>query len=210
ILAIAREEFLREGYSGASVSRIAALVGGSKATLYSYFPSKKALFIATAEAEAARCLDQLFEVVLEHDVEATLAKLGRRFQEMLVSDENIAFNRLVVAEAARFPELGMATYRAGVRPGLKRIAAYLERAMKEGVLREADGMAAAELLLDLGMGQLHKLKLWNVIPAPTEQAIETAVESMLNVFFAVYGNDALAARARSIVVPAAEGAVPAA
>ena len=40
MLDIARAAFLREGYAAASMSEIAAKVGGSKATLYSYFPSK--------------------------------------------------------------------------------------------------------------------------------------------------------------------------
>lgn len=210
ILEIARDEFLREGYSGASVSRIAALVGGSKATLYAYFPSKKDLFVASAEAECKRMIDQLFDMELGEGVEESLAKFCRRFQATLLSDDSIAFYRLMVAEAVRFPELGAVTYDAGVRPGLARLAAYFERAMSDGVLRRADPMAAAELLLDLGTGQLHKLKLWNVLPLPPADAIEAAVQSMLAVFFATYGNDTLAARARSLCMTAAEGAVPAA
>src|ERR1700760_3697848 len=44
ILAIARDVFLTEGYAAASMSAIASRLGGSKGTLYNYFPSKEALF----------------------------------------------------------------------------------------------------------------------------------------------------------------------
>src|ERR1700761_2914102 len=57
ILAIAREIFLTEGYAAASMSAIAARLGGSKGTLYNYFPSKEGLFAEfmrdQCEAEAA-------------------------------------------------------------------------------------------------------------------------------------------------------------
>ena len=54
MLEIARAAFLREGYAAASMAEIAAKIGGSKATLYSYFPSKKDLFAAVIEEEVRR------------------------------------------------------------------------------------------------------------------------------------------------------------
>jgi AcrR family transcriptional regulator len=47
-LAIARAAFL-EGYSATSMAAIAALVGGSKGTLYGYFANKEALFGAVVQ-----------------------------------------------------------------------------------------------------------------------------------------------------------------
>ena len=49
ILATAREMFLDQGYKPVSMSAIAARLGGSKTTLWSYFPSKPVLFMAVAE-----------------------------------------------------------------------------------------------------------------------------------------------------------------
>src|SRR6202000_3232312 len=46
ILSIALQVFLEEGYAAASMSTIAARVGGSKGTLYNYFRSKAELFAA--------------------------------------------------------------------------------------------------------------------------------------------------------------------
>lgn len=49
ILEIAKREFLDHGYSGASMSAISAELGGSKGTLWSYFPSKEDLFAAVLD-----------------------------------------------------------------------------------------------------------------------------------------------------------------
>ena len=54
ILAIAKRVFLDQGYSGASMSAISAELGGSKGTLWSYFPSKEELF--AARVLASLCL----------------------------------------------------------------------------------------------------------------------------------------------------------
>ena len=54
ILDIARDVFLRDGFSGTSMSEISAKVGGSKGTLYAYFASKNELFQAVLEDFLAR------------------------------------------------------------------------------------------------------------------------------------------------------------
>src|SRR5262245_30381347 len=46
IIEAAKKIFLDQGFDAASMSEISERVGGSKATLYGYFPSKEELFIA--------------------------------------------------------------------------------------------------------------------------------------------------------------------
>src|SRR3546814_14826440 len=45
----ARKGFLANGYAGTTMSSIASAVGGSKTTLWTYFPSKEALFEAVVD-----------------------------------------------------------------------------------------------------------------------------------------------------------------
>src|SRR3569833_824386 len=59
ILDVAQEVFLEEGFANASMSTIAARLGGSKGTLYNYFKSKDELFTAYVER---RCLWQQDEI----------------------------------------------------------------------------------------------------------------------------------------------------
>ena len=53
ILAVAYASFLEHGYAATTMSGIAAKIGGSKATLWSYFPSKEALFEAVLDQATA-------------------------------------------------------------------------------------------------------------------------------------------------------------
>ena len=54
----ARTVFIRDGYEGASVDDIARESQVSKATLYSYFPDKRVLFIEIASREMKRQADE--------------------------------------------------------------------------------------------------------------------------------------------------------
>ncbi|HLY77858.1 MAG TPA: TetR/AcrR family transcriptional regulator, partial [Caulobacteraceae bacterium] len=77
ILDVAQEVFLEEGFANASMSTIAARLGGSKGTLYNYFKSKDELFTAYVER---RCLwqDEIFASPLKNETpDQTLRRIGR-------------------------------------------------------------------------------------------------------------------------------------
>src|SRR4051812_22630064 len=61
ILDVAQEVFLEEGFAAASMSTIAARLGGSKGTLYNYFKSKDDLFNAYVERRCLWQQDEIFE-----------------------------------------------------------------------------------------------------------------------------------------------------
>lgn len=99
ILDVAQDVFLEEGFANASMSVIAARVGGSKATLYAYFRSKEALFSAYVER---RCLwqDDLFAAPLGDEApDETLRRIGRAYLARVLSDFNLRNFRLIVARA---------------------------------------------------------------------------------------------------------------
>lgn len=54
VLEGARKIFLRDGFEGASVDNIAREAAVSKATLYSYFPDKRLMFIEVFRTEIVR------------------------------------------------------------------------------------------------------------------------------------------------------------
>ncbi len=197
ILEIARAAFLQHGYSGTSMSQIAARVGGSKATLYNYFPSKKELFIAVADELCAQKHILLFDVgEMRGGIRVALTAFVRRFLPMLLSEEVVAFYRLVVAESGRFPEIGQALYEMGPGCGIKRMAEYFVRAMEMGEIRKIDAIAAAEQLLDLCTGPLNRLRLWNVIVEMSPGQLDAQVNRIVTTFLAAYGNDEISQAAR--------------
>ena len=197
ILEVAHQAFLRDGYSATSMSRIAAEVGGSKATLYAYFPSKQALFEAVAERESEFLIEQLFRVTPSRgDFRADLTELARRFLSVLVSDRMISGHRLIIAESGRFPEMGRMAYGLTVRRGLKQLAAYFQKAMDAGYLRSSSNMFAAEVFFDLCAGNLHKQRLWSVVQKVDAASIELEARRVAAIFLAAYGNDEIARTAR--------------
>ena len=186
ILSIAMQVFIEEGYAAASMSTIAARVGGSKGTLYNYFRSKAELFVAVIQNQCEVHQDQIYAFA-DPDVRRFLAELARRFVRLLLSDEVIAIHRIVVAEATRFPEIGEALYEAGPKRGKQRLIAYLRQAMADGRLKMADPERAAEQAMEMALGGMYRRRLWNVGPQPTEAEMEAAITSAIDVFMAAYG-----------------------
>ncbi|HUO97226.1 MAG TPA: TetR/AcrR family transcriptional regulator [Rhizomicrobium sp.] len=197
ILDIAHAAFMRDGYAGASMSRIAAELGGSKTTLYNYFASKKELFVAVAERECASLFDQLFafdESV--GDFRLAMRDLAKRILTEMLSDRLVNGYRLIVAESARFPEVGQAANEIALEQGLARLSAYFRRAIEAGQMRQADPKLAAEQFFDLACGHLHKQRLWNVLSRVTADQIEEEAERVTGTFLAAFGNEEISRAAR--------------
>ena len=186
ILQIAGQVFMEEGYAAASMSTIAARVGGSKGTLYNYFRSKAELFVAVIQHQCDLGQAEIFDVS-NPDLRVYLRQLADRFVRLMLSDEVITMHRIVAAEAARFPEIGAALYESGPKRGKMRVAAYFERAIADGRLRPCDPVRAAEQAIELMLSGLYRRRLWNVGPPPTDEEIEANVEAGLDTFMRAYG-----------------------
>ena len=198
ILKIARVAFLQDGYAATSMSQIAAKVRGSKGTLYNYFPSKKDLFIAVADEEATRVFDPLFDASeTGGDIHMVLERLVRHFLVSFLSVDLIAFYRIVVAESARFPEIGSTADEFGVKRGVESIAEYFAEAMERGELQRTNVHIAAEQFLELCAGHLHRRRLWGLITDVSQEEIEDEVKRVVGAFLAIYGNDELSSAARA-------------
>src|ERR1700731_428462 len=112
ILDVAEDVFLEEGFAAASMSTIAARLGGSKGTLYNYFKSKEELFEAFVRRACARLRDELERFPHDGALRERLVQMAEDFLGHLLSPEAIAVHRLVVGEGERFPELARLFYEA--------------------------------------------------------------------------------------------------
>ena len=187
ILEIAREVFLSRGYADASMSAIAARLGGSKGTLYNYFKSKEELFAAFMREACMNEAEHAFDFGdYEGDLAAGLRQLGERFLRFVLSDTVAAVHRLVISEGVRFPELGRTFYEIGPREGVDRLAVFLHREMLADRVLVADPHRAAEQFLDLVKGGLHQRRLWGVIDAPSDADIAANVEAAVEVWMRAY------------------------
>src|SRR3546814_12398974 len=86
IIEAAKTVFRKEGYERASMTAIAARVGGSKATLYGYFKSKEELFLA-AMLEAVQEQGQVVIDLLdpsEPRIDFVLQRFGEAYLEFMM------------------------------------------------------------------------------------------------------------------------------
>lgn len=148
ILDGARRAFLTNGFEAASMGEIARAAGVSKGTLYVYFDSKEALFVALVEETKRQTAERLTALDSHSpDVAATLTDFGAALILRMSRPEHIQTLRMVMAVADRIPEPALGFYRAGPAHGAQIVGDYLAALAAEGRLRLADPAEAGWHLL---------------------------------------------------------------
>ncbi len=188
VLKGAREVFMADGFEGASVDDIARAAGVSKATLYSYFPDKRLLFMEVAQTECSRMAEHVISMIDEtKPAREVLMIATTQLAAFLVSDFAQRVFRICVAERERFPELGHAFYQAGPKNGQQHMATYLEKAVGKGELAIDDVQLAAAQL-----SELCKVRIWNraafgIQNTFTQEEIDEVAIQAVDMFLAQYG-----------------------
>jgi AcrR family transcriptional regulator len=187
ILKIASQVFIEMGYEGASMAEIATRVGGSRGTLYRYFPSKERLFLEVVLSTGRRHLEPVFAdlELSAGDVTGTLQRYGEKFLSFLCEPESLAAQRMVIAEAGR-SSIGQRFHQAGPKMGLDLTAKYLAAKMDEGILRRADTSVAADHLVALLQAEIMPRCLLGLQATAPRGQIRQAVKRAVAVFLAAY------------------------
>ena len=182
-VAAAREAFFSHGYAGTTMSSIAATVGGSKTTLWSYFPSKQDLFVAVVD-DLIETYGAALEVPMDPDepVEDALRRFGHGMMHIVLSPPIIALHRLVTGEAGRFPELGPLFFERGPRRGMIKLANYLAEAMQSGRMRSGDAKSAAVQFGAMCQSGCHQQLMLGMIDAPTPAQVSADIEAAIATF----------------------------
>lgn len=183
IITIAGELFLSQGYGTVSMATIAAAVGGSKGTLYGYFSSKEEVFAAFVVSAGQQRWQEF--IALEEQpngIEARLVALGCRYLRLLLSSEIMSVNRLVIAEAGRFPELGRIFYDNGPKSVIGVISSTLQQSAETGELTIEDPIAEAWRFKSLCEARLFEQCLWGIRNGATEAEILENVEPACAIF----------------------------
>jgi AcrR family transcriptional regulator len=187
ILKAAGDVFREVGFERASMSDIRARMGGSKATLYNYFPSKEALFFEVIHNAKERELEATAGALNPdaHDLKQELVRFGQNFLKAVYSPEAIAVRRLAIAES-RHSDSGRLSFERAVFPTEKQVAEFLRKAMKRGALRTAEAKIAAMHLLSLLESELLQRVLLGVIDSVSPEALRSAVRRAVDVFLLGY------------------------
>jgi len=180
IIGIASDLFEELGYERTSMSAIAARVGGSKATLYSYFPSKAELLRAVLDHDVNQEADRLMQEFLqEKDLRRGLIRLGisylSRHHARAASIRTVA-NQPIAVEF----------YETVLRPAWQRLADRFASMMKEGRLKFADPWTTAMHWKGLNEWDMLERHLLSANAAADPNDIVKAATAAADAFLTVY------------------------
>lgn len=150
ILDAALAVFTEKGFAAARMDEVAGRAGLSKGALYLYFPSKEALFVALVHRFAATATAAAGAWVAESasgDPAKALRSALRFLLGVAADPEASAAPRLVLAEAARFPEIAALYRREVVEVGRRAIGALLEEGRRRGIFRRMDSEVAIRAIV---------------------------------------------------------------
>lgn len=182
ILRGALEIFLRQGYEGTSMDRVAAAAGVSKITIYKHFQDKEGLFNALIEQVTTRRFDQVFGALsLEEEPEQVLRHIAEKLLQIIaIDDEYVAFLRLIIGESGRFPSLAQLFVKALPQKVWHVLSEYF-KAHPE--LHFPDPEAAARIFMGSLIGYAmtqHILHGQQIAPMAPELLIDNLVNLMVS------------------------------
>ena len=175
ILEVASQVFLEFGFERASMAEIVHRIGGSKSTIYGYYPSKEALFLAVTKAAGEQHIQSAFDELAAHDVRvgirAVLGKFSEKLAVLMCSPELAATHRMVLAEAGH-SNVGELFYEAGPQRGITDIAEFFRRAMEQGCMRQSDPTVAAQQFLALVQAEIQPRWYYKALSPLTDKQIK--------------------------------------
>jgi AcrR family transcriptional regulator len=154
ILAVATELFLAHGYGATSIEAVAQYARISKRTFYHRFPDKAALFASVVHRVVLGLRPPAHVPLIEGaDIKQILERLARLILRAALTPQALALNRLITAEALRFPELAAIVAREGAgAEAVGLIAGLLEREARAVGVALVDAPFAAEQFLQMTVG----------------------------------------------------------
>lgn len=185
----ARKIFLRDGFEGASVDDIAREAGVSKATLYSYFPDKRIMFVEIFRHEIAReSADANMLIEADLPVEQVLPLIVQIISAHVTSEFGLRIFRVSVGEAERFPLLAQEYYESGPAQLRQKLIRYLERCVHREELNIPDLELAADQLIQLANVTIHDRALFLGRQSVDKALLHKVNRSAVSMFLACYGS----------------------
>jgi AcrR family transcriptional regulator len=180
----ARAAFFTNGYAGTTMSSIASKVGGSKTTLWSYFPSKEDLFEAVVDSIVEEYGDALaVDLPLDEPVPEVLRRFGNLLMTKLTATPILSLFRLVVGEAERFPHLAKTFYDRGPRRGKARAAIWVGEKMARGELRMGNPLRAVQHFTGLCQSGLYQFAVLGLPEGRDLGRLAAEIDDAVDIFY---------------------------
>lgn len=193
ILDAARALFVERGYAGTSMDDIASRARVSKQTVYSHFAEKSRLFTELITGDIADSESSTHPLVRAmpdtDDLERDLRIFARAHLADVMQPDLLRLRRMLIGEAARFPDLAQAWYRAGPVRSAAVFEDWFRQLTDRGLLRTPDAALAAEqfnwLVLSIPVNAAMSLPLDG--PPFTPDQLDHYADEGVRVFLAAYG-----------------------
>ena len=159
LLGVALEIFMERGFERTTVEEIANRVGMSKRTVYARYESKDALFKA-AVMRAIELYTVPYDVVVAvatDDLEETLRAVAHQRISNLTTPNSVRLQRVLNAQAYRFPELARAAFDQGTGPAMRFLRELFEHHAALGNVAISEPGRAAGAFLSLAVSSFARL-----------------------------------------------------
>lgn len=181
----AADLFLRDGFSGTSMSSIVAAVGGSKTTLYNHFRTKEQLFEAVIDMilTQRRSVDDIDyrSMTCRKGLFAIATTIFAAAQE----NRSINVHRLVFFEARHNKAVGRALISRGPEHGRQIIQSALEHYVAAGQLACRDPHKASLYFVSLLFYQHMLYREGGMIKELDQRQIEKHVDAIVDDFLKI-------------------------
>lgn len=185
ILKAAADLFLDQGYGETSIDAIVDRAGGSKATLYSYFPTKEDLFYDVIDDIVSNREEPALNA--EEDLRTTLILFAVQRMKVVFSSQHRQLLRLIVSERDRFPQIAAMYYEHGPKRSHDLVVGYMTRLQQEGRLAIDSPEESAEFLIGMLLHHWYLDLLYRQSPPPSAQAMRDRVTHVVDRFLEAFG-----------------------
>ncbi len=187
ILDAAAALFFGRGIAATTMEAVAELAGVSKMTVYSHFPDKPALLVASFERNISEI--RLPDLTDRADLAASLEALigfGERLVAFLTRPEIVKGGRLMAASAGDHPALAAAFFAAGPATMLARVANFLRSLDARGLLNIDDPELDAEQLIAAWLGVSQLKQNLGIAGPPSPEEISRSVRRATQTFLTAW------------------------
>lgn len=177
LLETALRIFLAHGYAGTSIEQVAAEARVAKRTIYTSVGDKTDLFVAVVRRLGDRVVQP------DADQPGDLRAFCQRLVRLMLSDEAVGLHRLVIAEAATFPELADRLYLNGPQRYIDALRTLLNDLPIDELRVNPHRLDdAAQALFTLLLGERQRRRLFLLASAPSEADVRSHVDTVLALF----------------------------
>jgi AcrR family transcriptional regulator len=184
ILEAAFVEFSRNGYAATTLDQVAERAGVTKGTIYVYFESKEHLFVSMVREFTTGAHDVvrgMFETHEGSTADLLRAQFSFIYKYLVEDKRRREVVRMLIAEAARFPELADRYHDEILRPCLDMFQQAIQRGVDRGEIRKSAVIKAPQVV----MAPIALIDLWLMMfddrqPLDLKAYFEAHIDLVLN------------------------------